>query len=120
MIPTNIDPHPCTSNPRLAVLPGKNNGLGTRTVPAGDVVLMVDVTACESKAWAAAVGVGAMPPVVYALTYFISKYAFEYRPPGPTTLSLYCEQPFKISYFFARDRLTQMPVGPAPLHFGKY
>lgn len=73
MIPTNVNRHPCTSNPRLAVLPGKNNGLGTRTVPAGDVVLMVDVTACESKAWAAAVGVGAMPPVVYARTYFISK-----------------------------------------------
>lgn len=73
MILTIVNPHPCTSNPRLAVLPGKNNGLGTRTVPAGDVVLIVDVTGCEYKAWAAAVGVGAMPPVVYARMYFISK-----------------------------------------------
>lgn len=68
--------------------PGKNNGLGVNTVPTGVMTLdIVDIGLCT--AIAAAVGVGATPPVVYALTYLISKYASLYRSPGPTTLSLY-------------------------------
>jgi hypothetical protein len=43
--------------------PGRNNGLGTNPVPAGVITVKTDGVGVE-RATAAAVGVGATPPVV--------------------------------------------------------